>query len=409
MLSQQKSSMQRNCTARLAVTISIYICNFGIINKCKRYFIAKIALKTCFYNIVYFHSIHNMADSIDRIKCGKIFMLSNRNFALICEFCCQEDFYTLEDFGGHIMEYHIAESDAEEYCISSDTDCEYIPLDINEDTKKNLAENLQNADGCNSLSIAPHDSLLIERDWVPPNSDNDDFSDDESIRSELSIRKQRRIKQRTDSKRIENIADATLQDGTQSTRISSKQLRTRKAINYNDDIRAEFSNDLSDLDETHQVSSTTKERSKISTKNRFECNLCHKFLRSKQRCLDHKNIHTGKRPYQCKHCSKTYPAKNALDTHVRAVHRKDFRHACSICGKRFIFPKLLDNHIRANHLPETDPNRYFPCNQCNGKCKSYSQLIYHKRKIHKIKSVATLSHTATRITGSKFKMILRQK
>lgn len=328
-----------------------------------------------------------MANSIERIKCGQIFMLSNRNFTLTCEFCCEENFYTLEDFGDHIKEYHIVDSDAEEYCIISDTDCEYIPPDINEDTKDNLVETLQSDDDCSStISIAAEDCLLIERDWAPSNSDNDEYSD-ESITSELSERKQS-----SDFNRIDNISEAKLQNGTQSSKICSKQLRTRKSINYNDDIRAEFANDLSDLDETCKVSSTTKERPEIiSTKNRYECNFCHKLLRSKQECLNHENIHTGRRPYKCKHCSKSFLAKKGLNTHVKAVHTKDFRHACSVCGKRFLFPKFLDNHIRANHLPETDPQRYFQCNQCNVKCISSGRLKYHKRQMHKIKTIATIS------------------
>lgn len=319
-----------------------------------------------------------MTDSIERIKCGKICMLSDNNFALICEFCCEEDFYTIEDFGDHIRECHIAESEAEgeEYCISSDTDCEYIPTDINEDTKGNLTEMKQNAGGCDSLSIEPDDSLLIERDWAPSNSNNDEFSDDEAIRRELNVRKQRKIKQRSGSKGT----GPQLKDGTQSTKMCSKQLRTRKAINYNDDIRAEFANDLSDSDEASKVTSTTK----IITKNRYKCNFCHKFLQSKQRRSDHENIHTGNRPYKCKHCSKTFPAKNAIDTHVKAVHKKDFRHVCSVCGKRFLFPKFLENHRRANHLPDTDPQRYFPCNQCNVKCISNERLKYHKIQMHKV-------------------------
>lgn len=194
----------------------------------------------------------------DRIKYGQIFKLSNGDIALICDFCCQGVFYTVEDFSNHIIkDYHPAEP-VEEYCISSDTDCELIPPDNNEDTKDNYAKTLQNDDGCGALSLEPEDSLLIERDWVPPNSDYDENSD-ESIKSELSERKQRRIKKRADKNKIEYTSTAELQSGTQSSTRYSKPLRTKKGL----------------------------------TKR-----------------------------YECKYCSKTFLITRTLNTHMKAVHKK---------------------------------------------------------------------------------------
>lgn len=63
----------------------------------------------------------------------------------------------------------------------------------------------------------------------------------------------------------------------------------------------------------------------------------------------------------------------------RVAHDK--RHKCSVCGKSFVTPATLDYHTREKHLPDSDSRRYFVCQQCDVKCKTYQQLVQH-RKIH---------------------------
>lgn len=267
--------------------------------------------------------------TIDRIKCGQVFILSNNSFALTCEFC-GDDFNAFEAFRSHIKE-HFPDSE-DEICISSDSDCELVTPDIPEVQDVQLPSTLQNDDACGSQTTVA-ESLLIEREWVPSSSDNE--LSDGSSESEQSVRNQRRRKRPKRTRIIPsssngncNISEADFEDGS--------QLGTMQP-SYRPDIRTKVaSNGL--VDESDSI----------------------------------------KKRLKCRKCSNDFIDEKSLNKHFRLVHLKDLRHPCSICDKRFFYPYLRDNHIRENHLPDSDPRRYFECKQCDGKFKSYYSSRLHK-------------------------------
>lgn len=55
------------------------------------------------------------------------------------------------------------------------------------------------------------------------------------------------------------------------------------------------------------------------------------------------------------------------------------RHKCSICDKTFFEAYRLDHHTREKHLSDSDARRYFPCEQCDVKCRTYNQLCFHRQ------------------------------
>lgn len=260
-----------------------------------------------------------MVDAITRIKCGQIFILPNSDFNLICEFCGRDGFYTLDIFRSHIK-YH----SEEEVCISSDSDCEYVSTVIPEVVPS--ASTLQNA----SPSTAAVENLIESEQIISS--------------SKKSIHK----------KHILTIpsTNVIVKDGSQSARICTEQCVCAH------DIR------------TEEPGSIPKEIHSKRTKNGYECKICHKLLPSK--------ASTRNRPYKCQICSKTFTARNSLRNHTKLLHTKDLRHACSLCDSIFLFPYQLEAHIREKHLPDTDPRRYFLCNLCFNKFKSFCVWKCHK-------------------------------
>lgn len=137
-------------------------------------------------------------------------------------------------------------------------------------------------------------------------------------------------------------------------------------------------NDIEPIPVPKVLSVRRVRRNRIRYKN-HNCSFCSKMFVDKRNRSDHENTHTGKRPHQCEICSKTFAAYAALKRHIN-THTGDRRHQCSVCKQQFSQKTLLDIHTREQHLPDSDPRRYFPCNQCDTKLKTYGQMIHHKRK-----------------------------
>lgn len=90
-------------------------------------------------------------------------------------------------------------------------------------------------------------------------------------------------------------------------------------------------------------------------------------------------------------CKATKPVENSFNDkkkyltsisikNIQQLHDAEKqRHKCSSCVKSFVHSTTLDYHIREKHLPDTDPRRYFECQQCVVKCKTYQQLLQHRR------------------------------
>lgn len=316
-----------------------------------------------------------MVNATDSIKCGQILILRNHKLALACDFCDRHDFYELDGFRSHIRT-HFPDSEDEghsdsdcEYvppvvpvvrtvslvpalqndaCGSQTLLCtellqstdELRPEDANGFNVVEIPDSTDSEDGddsdrqsvyvlenipdvttlvpnlqtgaCASQTAEAAESLLIERDWVPSNSDNDDAFIESKLRRKKCKRQfkdQKRTLPSTDVKRNDNMSEANVVYGSRSGRIYEKQRSTKQTHNIIDDVRTEVA-------KTSNPKSTPNE----TTKRRFECTFCHKVCRSNAVLLDHENTHTGQRPHKCGMCSTTFAAKSNLSNHIKVKH-----------------------------------------------------------------------------------------
>lgn len=316
---------------------------------------------------------------IARIKCGEIYILSTDFFSLSCEFC-QLHFNTLGKLNVHLNEHfsksptNIKSMDS----ISCDSDCELIPLD---DEKYSLTDNLKDNDFSNS-TVADEGSSAHT------------FIDNETYKNEQcqeNLRKPKRKLKRKRASKVGNILRTTKPEEMQSNGFDNKGLgnTVQKPAPFEMKLKAEIQTDSDGLADTkstewRSISKTlfdcTVEPAK-RIKTGFECTFCTKTLKSRKQRNDHENKHTGKRPYQCLICGTTFTTYSNLCVHVNS-HAYYRQFECSICGKKFINNATLNFHTREKHLPDTDPRRYFPCELCDCKLKSYGQLHRH-RQTHK--------------------------
>jgi len=81
----------------------------------------------------------------------------------------------------------------------------------------------------------------------------------------------------------------------------------------------------------------------------FECNICHKILARASTFKDHLLIHTGERPYLCKHCGMRFRLYSTLANHIKCAHFGGGNCRCPYCDCAYKTNSVLSRHIKRAH------------------------------------------------------------
>ena len=129
----------------------------------------------------------------------------------------------------------------------------------------------------------------------------------------------------------------------------------------------------------------------------YECKHCGKCFQCRGNLRVHARVHTGERPYDCKHCGKCFQHAGSLRVHER-VHTRERPYECKHCGTYFSQSFSLRVHERG-HTGE----KPYECKQC-GKCFSIASNLRRHEKVH------TKARWGTRhINRHASKRLLRQR
>ncbi|KAM9385894.1 uncharacterized protein KZ484_007489 [Pholidichthys leucotaenia] len=120
--------------------------------------------------------------------------------------------------------------------------------------------------------------------------------------------------------------------------------------------------------------STTDQRC-TSGKKPYNCTECGKTFKHKSWLIVHERVHTGEKPHTCSECSQSFSQKGSLTEHKR-THTGEKPYRCSECGRSFAQKANLKNHIRT-HTQE----KPLSCPKCGKIFSKYCNLKAHL-KIH---------------------------
>ena len=112
-------------------------------------------------------------------------------------------------------------------------------------------------------------------------------------------------------------------------------------------------------------------------KTRYTCRICSHQVNSLSGLKNHNARKHKELPHVCASCEYKTADKTDLKRHINAVH-VGVKYTCSLCQHKFSAKNSLRKHIVGIHT-ETK----FECDQCSLQTNFQSNLIAHKRAMHK--------------------------
>merc|ERR1719354_808599 len=134
-------------------------------------------------------------------------------------------------------------------------------------------------------------------------------------------------------------------------------------------------------------------------KKPYTCDTCGKTFRTNYEITVHKRLHTGKKPFQCSTCLKSFTTRNYLTKHQN-IHTGEKPYYCEVCqisfntnshlrhhnsSKRHIemleFTKTTNSTSNSKNLvdsSEANNTKPFSCLVCDKRFRSEDMLNIHK-------------------------------
>jgi hypothetical protein len=125
---------------------------------------------------------------------------------------------------------------------------------------------------------------------------------------------------------------------------------------------------------------------------KFECQVCHKYLNSRQNLWRHKLVHdSSKKSKECRRCHAKFRDNNNLKRHIDSIHRSGHtEYACNLCDQVFYFKTRLKQHHKEHHYicQHAGCNRRFKsvfqaCRHAQTHTKPYVCHICHRKMMYK--------------------------
>ncbi|GMS99811.1 hypothetical protein PENTCL1PPCAC_21986, partial [Pristionchus entomophagus] len=114
-------------------------------------------------------------------------------------------------------------------------------------------------------------------------------------------------------------------------------------------------------------------------RERFQCSSCGYASGYKKSVQTHiRSLHTGERPFKCRHCGKSESSQSNLSRHERS-HTQQKPYRCQVCGREYADRKNIEKHMWMEHVKQ-------------GQCQCTALPVYtstFKRNDQQLAPVAT--------------------
>ncbi|XP_058884532.1 zinc finger protein 827-like isoform X1 [Acipenser ruthenus] len=105
----------------------------------------------------------------------------------------------------------------------------------------------------------------------------------------------------------------------------------------------------------------------------FECDVCHKFMKTPEQLLEHQKCHTVPTGgLKCPFCIYSTNRPSAMECHLKSHYKMEYK--CRICQTVKSNQLELEMHIREHRL-----GNHYKCEQCGYLSKTANKLIEHVR------------------------------
>ncbi|XP_033899059.2 zinc finger and BTB domain-containing protein 40-like isoform X1 [Acipenser ruthenus] len=113
-------------------------------------------------------------------------------------------------------------------------------------------------------------------------------------------------------------------------------------------------------------------KKKHSEGKMYACQYCDNVFAQSIELTRHVRTHTGDKPYVCRECGKGFSQANGLSVHLHTFHNIEDPYDCQKC--RMSFP-TMDEHKK--HIQVVHPREYYPCETCSKVFSASSVLERH--------------------------------